>query len=98
MEILTRDEFWARNPAPDTRFVELSGVSKVVGTEIDPDEQDPDDIVAVTFGDNDETEDSVIVLSWGSWDNHKDLIEQHNKGVASMKSEDDYEHVCEIGL
>lgn len=99
MEIMTRDEFWARNPAPDTKFFELHNISRVSAHPIEVKDQDPDDIVAVTYSvEDDEPADSIAVVEWGSWSNHSDLIEQHNEAVRLMKTEDGIDHVCEIGL
>lgn len=99
MEILTEKEFWARNPAPGTRFASLSGQAEVVAREIDPETDEPDDIVAVTIPTNKvEEEESFIVLSWGSWDDNKNILDLHKKASDLMKIEEGPDHVCELGL
>jgi hypothetical protein len=99
MEIMTHDEFWARNPAPGTQFIELDGVNRVIANEIDPDVDDPDDITMVSVSGIHPFNDSIAVVSWGSWDDQAELIETHNKGVASMVKEDpSYVHDCRIGI
>lgn len=99
MEIMSHDEFWARNPAPDTLFVELSSVGRVTAREIDPDVDDPDDITCVSFNAEDESkfEGQIGVVSWGSWDDHQHSLVLHQKAVESMKSEQpEYVHICRI--
>lgn len=99
MEILTEKEFWARHPAPGTRFIPVSDTAEVVAREIDPETDDPDDIVAVSFPkENLETEDSVVVLSWGSWDDNKNVLDLHKQASDLMKADDSPDHVCELGL
>lgn len=99
MEVMTRDEFWARCPAPDTKFVEIDSVSRVTAHAIDPLAQEPDDIIAVSYSPNEDDEvDMIVVLSWGSWDEHQESIQMHNEAVSSMKKDDNIVHQCEIGL
>lgn len=102
MEIMTTKEFWSKNPAPDTIFYELDSIpSIVVGEAIDPETQDPDDIVMISYKrrstEDKQQEEMVLVKSWGSWDNHKNLLDIHKLGVQSLK-EEGHEHKCGIGL
>lgn len=99
MEILGRDEFWAKCPAPGTKFIEFNGgCSVVTANEIDPATDEPDDITLVgiengaVLGD-----DKVLVLSWGSWAEHPELLEKHAEAVESLKSEG-YTHQCMLGI
>lgn len=98
MEVMTRDEFWARNPAPGTKFVEVDSVSSVTAHEIDPLDQEPDDILAVTYSPNDDEVNMILIISWGSWDDHKEILQMHTEAVASMKANDNIVHECEIGI
>jgi hypothetical protein len=100
MEILSREEFWKNCPAPDTKFVELDGgCSVVTANQIDPEQDEPDDITLIGFENNgkDQKEDKVLVLSWGSWSDHPELLEQHAKAVESLKLEG-YAHKCRLGI
>lgn len=99
MEILSRDEFWKKCPAPGTKFVELDGGSSVVtANPIDPDTDEPDDITMIGFENGmNPAEDKVLVLSWGSWDEHPELLEKHAQAVASLKLEG-YAHQCMLGI
>ena len=70
MEILSREEFWAREPAPGTIFFELgqSGL-ETVGREIDPEVDHPDDAVMFRgISDMPEADELYAVLKWGSWE------------------------------
>jgi hypothetical protein len=99
MEILSREEFWKKCPAPGTKFVELDGGSSVVvANEIDPATDEPDDITLIGFKNGtDPAEDKILVLSWGSWSDHPELLEQHAKAVESLKV-DGYVHQCSLGI
>lgn len=99
MEILGHDEFWAKCPAPGTKFIEFhGGCNVVIANEIDPATDEPDDITLVGV----ETaavlgEGKVLVLSWGSWDDHPELLEKHGQAVESLQSEG-YAHQCMLGI
>lgn len=99
MEILTHEDFWARNPAPGTRFFEIEEFSEVVFRKIDPEIDDPDDITAISFPSIDKISDDskIIVISWGTWDANKEAIELHSEAVKSVIAEG-YEHECRLGL
>jgi hypothetical protein len=99
MEILSRDEFWGKCPAPGTKFVELDGgCSVVTANQIDPEQDEPDDITLIGFErGSSQDEDKVLVLSWGSWSDHPELLDQHAKAVESLKLEG-YAHKCFLGI
>jgi hypothetical protein len=99
MEILSREEFWRKCPAPGTKFVELDGgCSIVTAHQIDPDQDEPDDITMVGFENGtDQNEDKVLVISWGSWSDHPELLKQHTEAVESLKLEG-YAHQCMLGI
>jgi hypothetical protein len=100
MELMTHEEFWGKNPAPGTRFLEMSEESSVVVARgIDPETDDPDDIVAVGFTKSSGPikEDQILVLEWGSWEGHEELLAQHSAAVTSEEGEG-FNHVCRIGL
>lgn len=101
MEILTRDEFWAKNPAPGTKFLEIDEhACVIVARDIDPEEEEPDEITMIGFAKNASAplgEDKVIVIEWGTWEGHEDLLEKHDAAVASLKREG-FNHKCAIGI
>jgi hypothetical protein len=99
MEILSQEEFWKRNPAPGTKFVELDGMFNVIANPLDPETEDPDDITLFTESRDKSLKNQIGVVSWGSWDNHQELLAIHDRGVESIKSEDEnYIHKCALGL
>jgi len=68
IEILSYKEFWDRDPAPGTEFIELSHSKMIlVGSEIDPEFDHPDNAVMVNEGPDSEGT-SYAVLQWGSWE------------------------------
>ncbi len=70
MEILSHDDFWAKDPAPGTIFFEL-GVSglETVGREIDPEVDHRDDAVMVrSISYIPEAYGFYAVFKWGSWE------------------------------
>lgn len=100
MEILTRDEFWAKKPAPGTKFLEIEdSACEVVAHPIDPDTDEPDDItmIGISLKSAPVATDKVIVLEWGSWDGHEHLLAQHDAAVASVER-GGYKHECMLGI
>lgn len=90
IEVLTREQFWKMNPAPGTVFIEAGGnASEVIGTPIDVQTTEPDDILAVRVGhmELDVEDEIVFVLKWGSWVEHKELLEMHDESARLMDSE-----------
>lgn len=70
MEILTHDEFWGRDPAPDTLFFELGGRPlKLVGRLIDPETEDSTNAVMVQVGQSrpGDSDELYAVVKWGDW-------------------------------
>lgn len=70
MEILSHDEFWARDPAPGTEFIELADSKMtLVGEEIDVELDDPENAVMVSMDTKSTSEGTTYaVLQWGSWE------------------------------
>ncbi len=71
MEIMNHTEFWAKNPAPGTIFFELgSSGLELVGREIDPAIDHPDNAVMVKVGSkpDPEADELYAVVKWGTWD------------------------------
>lgn len=92
MEILSHDDFWAKDPAPGTVFFELgtSGL-ETVGREIDPEVDHPDDAVMVQVGpDEPEADELYAVLKWGSWETpeNQKIKELRDKGRELMAKEE----------
>jgi hypothetical protein len=100
MEILTRDEFFAKNPAPGTKFLEIDEhACVIVARDIDPDTDEPDDITMIGFekSEGPTGEDKVIVIEWGSWEGHEELLAKHDAAAASLKLAG-FNHKCAIGI
>ena len=100
MEILTRDEFWAKNPAPGTKFVEIEdAVCEVIARPIDPSIDEPDEITMIGISRRNApvAADQIIVFEWGTWEGHEELLTQHDAAVASVELAG-YKHTCEIGI
>lgn len=100
MEILTRDEFWAKNPAPGTKFIEVEdNVCEISANSIEPDVDDPDEItmIRVSRSKTPTPVDSVLVFSWGSWEGHEELLTQHDAAVTSVELAG-YKHECVLGI
>ncbi len=92
-EILTYEQFWAKDPAPGTIFVEFSNSKmELVGSEIDPELDHPDNAVMIGFGAKTEAEleESYIVLKWGSWDTPENqrILELRNRAKVLMAEEE----------
>lgn len=73
MEILSHDDFWAKDPAPGTLFFELGeSLMELVGSKIDIKLDDPSNAVAITSAtlrNSSELGDGIYaVLKWGDWD------------------------------
>lgn len=71
LEILPFDEFWAKDPAPGTVYFEFGSSSMtLVGYEIDPEVDDPDNAVLVQVGSSTKSDEPELyaVAKWGSWD------------------------------
>lgn len=87
IEVFTRAQFWKMNPAPGTIFIEVGTMaSQVVGSHIDVHTTEPDDILAVKVGNVElDVEDEIIlVLKWGSWVEHQELLEMHDEAAKIM--------------
>lgn len=100
MEILTRDEFWAKNPAPGTKFVEIEdAVCEVVARPIDPHLDEPDEITMIGISRRSAlvSADQILVFEWGTWDGHEELLSQHDAAVASVELAG-YKHTCALGI
>lgn len=71
IEILSHEEFWAKDPAPGTVFFELGQDGlETVGREIDPEVDHPENAVMVRVSSkpDPEAEELYAVLKWGSWE------------------------------
>jgi len=70
IEILSHEEFWARDPAPGTEFIELSNSKMtLIGSEIDVELDDPENAVMVGMELRTPSEETgYAVIHWGSWE------------------------------
>lgn len=92
MEILSHDDFWGKDPAPDTVFLELGNSALVtVGREIDPEVDHPDNAVMVQVGSSEAGADELYaVLKWGSWDTPENQkIKALRTEAAKLMAEED---------
>lgn len=91
-EILTYEQFWARDPAPGTLFFETSdSLWKIGGREIDPKLDDPDNSVYIQGVTPEEApEELYLVVKWGSWDTpeNRKILELRNRAKALMAEEE----------
>lgn len=100
MEILTRDEFWKKNPGPGTKFIEIEdNFCEISANPIEPDVDEPDEItmIRVSRSKAPVVADSILVLSWGTWEGHEELLTQHDAAVASVELAG-YKHECVLGI
>lgn len=100
MEILTRDEFWKRTPAPGTKFLEIAdSICEVSANPIEPELDEPDEITMIKISRDKAPVDAdqILVISWGSWEGHEELLTQHNEAVVSIEAEG-YPHECALGI
>ena len=92
-EILSHDDFWARNPAPGTKFFELGeSLMELVGSKIDPELDDPDNAVAIGFvrpATKEIGDGGYVILSWGSWDTaeNREIFELQQAARKTMEKE-----------
>jgi hypothetical protein len=91
IEILSHEEFWARDPAPGTEFIELSNSKMtLVGSEIDVELDDPENAVMVSMKLGASPEESgYAVIHWGSWDTPENskIRELRDEAVRLMAKE-----------
>lgn len=74
IEIVGEEEFWARDPAPGTVFIEIAnGKMELVGSEIDVEVDDPDNAVMVSGVGSASSPEGYAVLEWGSWETPANL-------------------------
>lgn len=104
IEILSHEEFWAKDPAPGTVFFELGQDGlETVGREIDPEVDHPDNAVMVRVGSDEPGADELYaVLKWGSWatpenqkirtlrDEAAKLMAEEDARIAAEDEEDDH--------
>lgn len=91
-EILTHEQFWARNPAPGTVYSEIDPTQTdiIVASEINVGEQEPDDILGIGVGRGDIEnfkEPFYLVLKWGSWEGNEKYLEMHDEAARLMDKE-----------
>lgn len=93
MVVLTREQFWAMNPAPGTVYSQIGyHADVIVANEIDIERQEPDDILSCrvngatlsTEGDS----DLYIVFKWGAWDDeNRKYLDMHDEAARLMDSQ-----------